>query len=175
MSLPQDGVNANALAEATTIPTGKKLIFLDPDTNEGGIITLENLTKQILSSLTSQTFNLDQGNKTLLAALNELNSNFCTGIINNSVCNCRYVKSGKIVSIWFGAAIVQLEPNKKYEVAALPDFIKTTGNFETEITGNGRKYRIGFTSKQVLTLSLLSENDGVAPFVGAGFCYSIIL
>ena len=74
MSLPQDGVNANALAETTTIPTGKKLIFLDPDTNEGGIITLENLTKQILSNLTSQTFNLDQGNKTLPAALNELNS-----------------------------------------------------------------------------------------------------
>ena len=74
MSLPADGVNANTLAETTTIPTRKKLIFLDPDTNEGGIITLENLTKQILSNLTSQTFNLDQGNKTLLAALNELNS-----------------------------------------------------------------------------------------------------
>lgn len=74
MSLPQDGVNANALAETTTIPTGKKLIFLDPDTNEGGIITLENLTKQILSNLATQTFNLDQGTKTLLAALNELNS-----------------------------------------------------------------------------------------------------
>lgn len=76
MSLPADGVNANTLAETTTIPTGKKLIFLDSDTNEGGIITLENLTKQILSNLTSQTFNLDQGNKTLLAALNELNSKY---------------------------------------------------------------------------------------------------
>ena len=74
MSLPADGVNANALAETTTIPTGKKLIFLDPDTNEGGTITLENLTKQILSNLATQTFNLDQGTKTLLAALNELNS-----------------------------------------------------------------------------------------------------
>lgn len=74
MSLPADGVNANALVETTTIPTGKKLIFLDPDTNEGGIITLENLTKQILSNLATQTFNLDQGTKTLLAALNELNS-----------------------------------------------------------------------------------------------------
>ena len=74
MSLPADGVNANALTETTTIPTGKKLIFLDPDTNEGGIITLENLTKQILSNLATQTFNLDQGTKTLLAALNELNS-----------------------------------------------------------------------------------------------------
>lgn len=82
MSLPADGVNANTLAETTTIPTGKKLIFLDPDTNEGGIITLENLTKQILSSLTSQTFNLDQGNKTLLAALNELNSNSLSDVKN---------------------------------------------------------------------------------------------
>lgn len=81
MSLPQDGVNANALAETTTIPTGKKLIFLDPDTNEGGIITLENLTKQILSNLATQTFNLDQGTKTLLAALNELNSNRSVSIL----------------------------------------------------------------------------------------------
>ena len=84
MSLPQDGVNANALAEATTIPTGKKLIFLDPDTNEGGIITLENLTKQILSNLATQTFNLDQGTKTLLAALNELNSNRSCGKITTN-------------------------------------------------------------------------------------------
>ena len=81
MSLPADGVNANSLTETTTIPTGKKLIFLDPDTNEGGIITLENLTKQILSNLATQTFNLDQGTKTLLAALNELNSNRSVSIL----------------------------------------------------------------------------------------------
>ena len=60
---------------SNTIPTGKKLIFTDPDTNEGGIITLENLSKQILQNLTSQTFTLDQGNLTLLQALNQLNSN----------------------------------------------------------------------------------------------------
>ena len=75
MALPQDGVNANALAKVTTIPTGKELIFIDPTTNEGGVITLEDLTKQILQNLTSQTFTLDQGTKTLPAALNELNSN----------------------------------------------------------------------------------------------------
>lgn len=74
MALPQDGVNANALAKVTTIPTGKELIFIDPTTNEGGVITLEDLTKQILQNLTSQTFALDQGTKTLPAALNELNS-----------------------------------------------------------------------------------------------------
>ena len=75
MSLPEESVAANTLPEVTTIPTGKKLIFTDPDTNEGGIITLENLTKQILQNLTSQTFILDQGNLTLLQALNQLNSN----------------------------------------------------------------------------------------------------
>lgn len=75
MSLPEESVAANTLPEVTTIPTGKKLIFTDPDTNEGGIITLENLSKQILQNLTSQTFTLDQGNLTLLQALNQLNSN----------------------------------------------------------------------------------------------------
>ena len=75
MSLPEESVAVNTLPEVTTIPTGKKLIFTDPDTNEGGIITLENLTKQILQNLTSQTFTLDQGNLTLLQALNQLNSN----------------------------------------------------------------------------------------------------
>lgn len=75
MALPQDGQNANALAVVKEVPTGKKLIFVDPTTNEGGVITLEDLTTQILKNLTSQTFALDQGTKTLPAALNELNSN----------------------------------------------------------------------------------------------------
>ena len=75
MALPQDGQNANALATVKEVPAGKKLIFVDPTTNEGGIITLEDLTTQILKKLTSQTFTLDQGTKTLPAALNELNSN----------------------------------------------------------------------------------------------------
>lgn len=75
MALPQDGQNANALATVKEVPTGKKLIFVDPTTNEGGIITLEDLTTQILKKLTSQTFVLDQGTKTLPVALNELNSN----------------------------------------------------------------------------------------------------
>ena len=80
MSLPEESVAANTLPEVTTIPTGKKLIFTDPDTNEGGIITLENLTKQILQNLTSQTFTLDQGNLTLLQALNQLNSKTMTHV-----------------------------------------------------------------------------------------------
>ena len=74
MALPQDGQNANGLTKVTEVPAGKELIFIDPTTNEGGIITLENLTTQILKKLTSQTFTLDQGIMTLLQALNQLNS-----------------------------------------------------------------------------------------------------
>ena len=74
MALPSESQNANGLTTVTKIPAGKKLIFVDPTTNEGGIITLENLTKQILENLTSQTFALDQGTKTIISALNELNS-----------------------------------------------------------------------------------------------------
>lgn len=84
MALPQDGQNANGLTKVTEVPTGKELIFVDPTTNEGGIITLEDLTTQILNKLTSKIFTLDQGNITLIEALNKLNS-------NSSIRLCRVV------------------------------------------------------------------------------------
>lgn len=69
----KDYVDANTLSEAVTIPAGKKFIFIDGATNQGGIVALENLARQILLNLTTQTFELDQGAKTLPDALNELN------------------------------------------------------------------------------------------------------
>ena len=74
MALPADGQDANGLTKVTQIPAGKELMFIDPTTNEGGIITLEDLTKQILNGLLSQTFALDAGQKTIIQALNTLNS-----------------------------------------------------------------------------------------------------
>ena len=93
MALPQDGVNMNELPKTSTIPTGKELLFIDPTTNEGGVITLEDLTKQILQNLTSQTFTLDQGTKTLPAALNELNSNVISGTLLNTKATIKYRNS----------------------------------------------------------------------------------
>ena len=75
MAVPQDGQDANGLTKVTQIPAGKELMFIDPTTNEGGIITLEDLTKQILNGLTSQTFGLDSGTQTLPAAINYLYGN----------------------------------------------------------------------------------------------------
>ena len=82
MALPQDGQDANGLTKVTQIPAGKELMFIDPTTNEGGIITLEDLTKQILNGLTSQTFALDAGQKTIIQALNTLNSESSISLCN---------------------------------------------------------------------------------------------
>lgn len=111
MALPQDGQNANGLTKVTEIPKGKELIFIDPTTNEGGIITLEDLTTQILKNLTSQTFALDQGNMTLLAALNQLNSNRISTLeTDNDEINL------KVANIYFwnkGERLVAVCINKK--------------------------------------------------------------
>ena len=105
MALPQDGQNANALATVKEVPTGKKMIFVDPTTNEGGIITLEDLTTQILKNLTSQTFALDQGTKTLPAALNELNSKVFVNTQNLSTysINIRLNKNSYTSFLMYGA------------------------------------------------------------------------
>ena len=89
MALPADGQNANGLTKVTQIPAGKELMFIDPTTNEGGIITLEDLTKQILNGLASQAFALDAGQMTLPAALNYLYGKTTSfelgGAVNSSV------------------------------------------------------------------------------------------
>lgn len=104
MALPQDGQNANGLTKVTEVPTGKELIFVDPTTNEGGIITLEDLTTQILNKLTSKIFTLDQGNITLIEALNKLNSNrlkpFYKGMITNGLVTVPLVPGLYLVSTY---------------------------------------------------------------------------
>lgn len=101
MALPADGQNANGLTKVTQIPAGKELMFIDPTTNEGGIITLEDLTKQILNGLLSQTFGLDSGTQTLPAAINYLYGKlkpFHKGIIKNTLVTVPLVPGLYLVS-----------------------------------------------------------------------------
>ena len=101
MALPQDGQDANGLTKVTQIPAGKELMFIDPTTNEGGIITLEDLTKQILNGLASQAFALDAGQMTLLAALNKLNSE-----IKKYISRAEYIKTENNRALYRIAPIV---------------------------------------------------------------------
>lgn len=141
MSLPEEGVAANTLPEVTTIPTGKKLIFTDPDTNEGGIITLENLSKQILQNLTSQTFALDQGNLTLLQALNQLNSkiaysnpDFSAGVIRRfgRVCGV-LINNGEFTSDGHANFTIP----QKFRPAISTDFVDTYSKIRFSINTDG--------------------------------------
>lgn len=128
-----DSVNANTLTEVTTVPTNKKLIFTDPDTNEGGIITMENLTKQVLQNLTSQQFALNAGNMTIPAALNQLNSdsqmkkNFINpestdDIIYGTTATIGFYKTGRTASIYFNIEAKQmLASNSFVTIANVPD------------------------------------------------------
>ena len=73
MALPQESQNANGLVKESEVPAGKQFIFVDPDTNEGGTISIEDLQKQIFNNLVNQNLSLKQGEMTLVQALNQTN------------------------------------------------------------------------------------------------------
>lgn len=101
MALPQDGQDANGLTKVTQIPAEKELMFIDPTTNEGGIITLEDLTKQILNGITTQAFKMDTGTQTIPAAINYLFGKlkpFHKGIIKNTLVTVPLVPGLYLVS-----------------------------------------------------------------------------
>ena len=65
--------NITALPVATTPESSDQLLLVG--TTEEKLIDYDKLADAILGKIASKNFALDQGNKTLLAALNELNSN----------------------------------------------------------------------------------------------------
>nr|WP_294658739.1 hypothetical protein [uncultured Blautia sp.] len=82
--MAEENQDANGLLNATKIPIGKKMIFVDPDTNEGGNIAVENLIYQVLSGLTSQNFDLEQGQMTLPQAIGQAQQKLNDAKINES-------------------------------------------------------------------------------------------
>lgn len=89
----------NALPVKTAPTTGDKMLMIG--TAEEYQIDYDQLATAILNKLTSKTYALDQGTKTLVAALNELNSNmnkiqnYTTLRYANTDAN-EYVKAGEI-------------------------------------------------------------------------------
>lgn len=62
----------NALPTKSAPSTGDKVLMIG--TAEEYQMLVDDLATAVLNKLTSKTYNLDQGSKTLIAALNELNS-----------------------------------------------------------------------------------------------------
>lgn len=67
----------NALPTKTSPTTGDKVLM--SGAAEEYLIDYDQLATEILNKLTSKTYTLDQGTKTLIAALNELNSKSING------------------------------------------------------------------------------------------------
>lgn len=165
MSLPEESVAANTLPEVTTIPTGKKLIFTDPNTNEGGIITLENLSKQILQNLTSQTFALDQGNLTLLQALNQLNSKagtiYSKGITNYGAAYDAVVIHSPDISVRELGLFVMLAGSESNQFGAFIYGVSDNKVKRTEIINNGNVSVTGDPTGNSITIKIGNWGRGV--------------
>ena len=69
----------NALPTKTSPTSGDKVLM--SGAAEEYLIDYDQLATAILNKLTSKTYTLDQGTKTLVAALNELNSNIKSGYV----------------------------------------------------------------------------------------------
>lgn len=67
----------NALPTKSAPSTGDKVLMIG--TAEEYQMLVDDLATAVLNKLTSKTYNLDQGSKTLIAALNELNSKIPNG------------------------------------------------------------------------------------------------
>lgn len=79
--------NITALPVATSPASSDQLLIVGA--TEEKLIDYEKLADAILAKLTSKTFALDQGTKSLVAALNELNSNRVAvyiGKITTTIC-----------------------------------------------------------------------------------------
>ena len=154
MALPQDGQDANGLTKVTQIPAGKELMFIDPTTNEGGIITLEDLTKQILNGITTQAFKMDTGTQTIPAAINYLFGN-------------RLIGKSKVLSkneVW----------NFSISYNCILMFCPSNDILSTVIISSNRYYNIGTGSLDTVSISVKNSTVKLTSLVDWPVRYNII-
>lgn len=108
----------NALTTKTAPVTGDKCLM--SGAAEEYLIDYDKLATAILNKLTSKTFTLDQGTKTLIAALNELNSK--TSVYATSKQNFldlgTKLRAGFSYPIYLSAAAIQEITNGEYTITA---------------------------------------------------------
>ena len=123
--------NITALPVATSPASSDQLLIVGA--TEEKLIDYEKLADAILAKLTSKTFALDQGTKSLVAALNELNSKTLSALrqVDGNVEDWNNIASPGIYSgngstskntpiedtIWINAFVVPSNGNLKYLTA----------------------------------------------------------
>ena len=131
----------NALPTKTSPSTGDKMLMIGAA--EEYQIDYDQLADAILNKLTSKTYTLDQGTKSFVAALNELNSKIDTDIlITQNIINFSLNASEtKVLTIELGSEIIN-----NY----LPIHINNVTNGSPLMIGNswisGNSYKISVTN-----------------------------
>lgn len=94
----------NEYPAKTTPKDADKFMLYSAEDAANKLIDYDKLADAVLNKLTSKTFGLDQGTKTLPAALNELNSNrlkpFYKGMITNGLVTVPLVSGLYLVSTY---------------------------------------------------------------------------
>lgn len=119
----------NALPTKTTPTSGDKCLM--SGAAEEYLIDYDKLATAILNKLTSKTFTLDQGTKTLIAAINELNSKISRKIMTYSkvfgFANAKEIKiTISSVNLLYGSILVCTNQNSM-------DYITVSGKDNIEI------------------------------------------
>ena len=113
----------NALPVKTAPATGDKMLMIGAA--EEYQIDYDQLATAILNKLTSKTYALDQGTKTLVAALNELNSNFLydTLLLDGNY-NVRLVDNQNIDIIYKNGVYAAVTDNTAISIQGIPDSVQ---------------------------------------------------
>ena len=108
----------NALPTKTAVTSGDK--FLMSGAAEEYLINYDKLATAILNKLTSKTFALDQGTKTLIAAIDELNSKTSVyATSKQNFLNLRTkLRTGFSYPIYLSAAAIREITNGEYTITA---------------------------------------------------------
>lgn len=137
----------NALPTKTTPTTGDKVLM--SGAAEEYLIDYDKLATAILNKLTSKTYSLDQGTKTLIDAIDELNSKtnvFATSKQGFFELNSK-LKQGICYPIYLNNTAVSEITNEKYNVTgkgiffagASPDIMLMLGSGDVILTGRINK------------------------------------
>lgn len=135
----------NALPTKTAPVTGDKCLM--SGAAEEYLIDYDKLATAILNKLTSKTFTLDQGTKTLIAAINELNSKSFSRITKNSEITINIPKS-KAFFVIAGRSVDNAGKNiyaGSSNASGIYSFYKIAG-LDEQITKSNDKETITFTS-----------------------------
>lgn len=163
----------NEYTSSTDLDDTDELMILDTSAKANKRTLLSKLSDYVLGKLADKVFaKLETQNKTVIGALNELNSKGVAHIIENDIFQGRYAKVGNMVIFEIIYLKTIIKGNTSTELIVLPVELTPVRNLTFNVSGNGRKYEISNIDSHLYLKALtnsLPTTEG--PIVDADFCF----